>query len=287
MSGVDNYEITGFLKPKSISIGGGDSTEYDSEWNFPSMPMYQNNSTYNGKCAVWLKSVRVGARNRANRTQVEGLLLREMLEESNFSILMKTASLNQIAINPVYATEGAGEPTLNNGIDYRVSDTRSNAGGYTFANFPFAFNEQHFRFAGSGVANNIGNSTFNADDVTSFSEPKVVVAVGTGAGTAGLAPAVSQPAIAGLIDNAKLFTFYRNGNVGNMEDAVLINAPWGSRVVCGICNTELTKNNVGSYTKAGRNYNMGSVSLEVRFVIKPLKNEAEYSGMPNDEKERR
>ena len=278
--GIDNYEITGFLKPKRIAAGGV-STDYDSEWNFPSMPMYQNSSTYNGKCAVWLKSVRIG-----DGARVEAGILRELLEKGNFSTLMKVPSLNQIAINPVLATAGGAEPTLV-GVDYRVSDTRTNSGGYTYANFPFSFNESHLKITGTGFANNIANQSTATDDVMSFSDARVVDAVGAGDGSSGLAPAVSQPAIAGLIDNAKLFTAYRNTNVGNMEDAVIINAPWGSRMTCGLCCVELKKNEVGSYIKSGLGLDLSDVSVEVRYVIKPLKNEPEYSGMPTDEKERR
>lgn len=288
MSGIDNYEITGFLKPKRTAfLAGTNGTEYDTEWNFPSMPMYQNNSTYNGKCAVWLKSVRIGEGFKSN-----GDKMRELIHSSNFGVVMKTSSLNQIAINPILSAAGGADAVVNATTDYRVSDTRSNAGAYTYANFPFSFNEQHLRFTSNGVEGGANQTQMikNADVFQIFAGA-VESADGAGGdegnGKGNNAPAVHLPAVDFLMDNAKLFTFYRNQNVGNMEDAVLINAPWGSRVVCGLTSTRLKKNEVGTYRKAGADLDMADVSCEVRFVIKPLKNEAEYSGMPNDEKERR
>ena len=275
MSGLDYYEITGFLQTYDADFNRG-GTDYSSEWDFPSTPMNLDSSTYNGKCAVWLKSVRIG-----DNFDYDGLALRRLLSTTNMNFVLQTPALNQLGIKPRVPTGGVdinGKP-LPAG-SYKISTGVGGSGGasiFTPMTFPFHPNTQHFLEVGSkGVAGTIEKSTSIAD-VDEILAAAVVAAAGDGGGTAGNAPAVSQPAQLAFVDNAKNFLMYVNPNVGNPATSVITNNLWGSRITATILDTLLRKGEAGQYKNDV--INLTKVSMEVRLVIKPLKNE---SALPDE-----
>ena len=209
MSGLDYYEITGFLQTYDADFDRG-GTDYSSEWDFPSTPMNLDSSTYNGKCAVWLKSVRIG-----DNFDYDGLAMRRLLSTTNMNFVLQTPALNQIGIKPRVPNGGVdiNSKALTSG-SYRISTGVGGSGGasiFTPMTFPFHPNTQHF-------------------------------------------------------------CMYITPNVGNPATAVITNNLWGSRITATILDTLLRKGEAGQYKNDV--INLTKVSMEVRLVIKPLKNDS-------------
>ena len=269
MSGLEYYEITGFLQTYDADFDRG-GNNYSSEWDFPSMPMYLDGSSYNGRCMVWLKSIRIG-----ENFVYDGLAVRALLNSVNMNFSLNTPALNQLGIKPQTPTGGADiQSEILRAGGYKISSSVGGGGGasiFTPMTFPFHPNTQHLVEVGSeGVGGTVEQTVDNAD-VNEMIHKHSVVAVGTGDGTGANAPAVSYDSQYGMVDNAKNFSMYVNPNVGKESCGVVCNNLWGSRITATILDTQLEKGNAGKY----KNTVVTNVkaSMEVRLVIKPLKNE--------------
>mgnify|MGYP003632421029 FL=1 len=269
MSGLEYYEITGFLQTYDADYNRG-GNDYTSEWDFPSTPMYLDGSSYNGRCMVWLKSVRIG-----ENFVYDALAVRALLNTVNLNLVLNVPSLNQLGIKPQTPTGGADIQTEILGAGgYKISSSVGGGGGasiFTPMTFPFHPNTQHLVEVGSkGVAGTVEQTT-SLLDIDELQHKHSVVAVGTGDGTGANAPAVSYDSQFAMVDNAKNFSMYVNPNVGKESCGVVCNNLWGSRITATILDTQLEKGNAGKY----KNSVVTNVkaSMEVRLVIKPLKNE--------------
>lgn len=259
MSGAEYFHIKGYIFPEGEKAGTG-SKKMEAEFDIPTSPMYRDLDTYNGKCAIWLKHICLG-----NADSDQGAFIRAFITQLQPVLVMKgTPSLNQIGL---MVNRGLAYPNGSSPFGRSVASSREETrGGFRNATFYCPFNSTHLDSDASAVG--------GVKDADRF----VSVAVGTGAGTAGLAPASSL-----LIDNAKHFTEYFNPMVGNMADAVIVNNIWGSRQTIAFEGFKKQLFNGAQVESAGDYF--GDISFEL--VIQPLKNDPIYRGMPLDEKERR
>ncbi len=263
MSGIDYYSFSGQIVPQT-----NPNLKVETELNMPTAPMYRDLETYNGRCAVWLKHI--GVSGDSGIAQV-AQFFRDFLNETTPIFVMKgCASLNQMSLK---ANKG------NNFIDGSTSQgitagsVRTEArGGFRDATFVCPFNTNHLSFDNAGGGLSVGDF-FNQV----ASNANGGGAGGTGDGTAGNAPAHTI-----LIDNMKYFTEYHNPSVGNIGEAVIVNNLWGSPITFALEGMKKNKFFAGQVVPL-RNYE-ADVNFEI--IVKPLKNEPVYRGLPEDDKNR-
>ena len=258
MSGIDYYSFSGQIVPQTDP-----NLKVETELNMPTAPMYRDLETYNGRCAVWLKHI--GISGNIGAAQLSQFV-RVFLNETTPIFVMKgCASLNQMSLK---ANKG------NNFIDgstsqgLTVGSVRTEArGGFRDATFLCPFNTNHLELD-------------NADGIESGDLYHQVAsnangggAGGTGDGTGGNAPASTI-----MIDNAKYFTEFHNPSVGNMGEAVIVNNLWGSSITFALEGMKKNKFFAGQVIPL-RNYE-ADVNFEI--VVKPLKNEPIYRGLPDE-----
>lgn len=257
MSGIDYYSFSGQIVPQT-----NPNVKVETQLNIPTAPMYRDLETYNGRCAVWLKHIGFCGRS-ANQNAGT---IRDFLNETTPIFVMKgCASLNQIALQT-----NKGQPYID-GTDSQVfafPSLRTEArGGFRDATFLCPFNTNHLEL-------NNGDGLEAGD----FYHQVASDANGGGAGGTGDGTGVNAPASTLLLDNAKFFTEYHNPSVGNMGEAVIVNNLWGSSINFTLEGIKKSKFFAGQVVGL-RNYE-ADVNFEI--VVKPLKNEPIYRGLPDE-----
>lgn len=268
MSGIDYYSFSGQIVPQT-----NPNVKVETELNMPTAPMYRDLETYNGRCAVWLKHI--GISGDTGIAQV-AQFIRDFLNETTPIFVMKgCASLNQMSLK---ANKG------NNFIDGTTSQgltagsVRTEArGGFRDATFLCPFNTNHLELTNADgieqgdIYHQVAREASATAGIPDARNPPL--GDGSGDGTQGNAPAHTI-----MIDNAKFFTEYYNHNVGNMGEAVIVNNLWGSSINFALEGLKKNKFFAGQVVPL-RNYE-ADVNFEI--VVKPLKNEPIYRGLPDE-----
>ena len=256
MSGIEFYDVSGYIDSDTGNGVGG--TKMEGSFSLPTAPMYRDGKSYNGKCAVWLKSVVLDGFNNDNQ-----LNLRTTLEHaSSLGLVLSTPSLNQL---PLLVNKGQVFPggSVNPPIQADTKIQTSFGGSQPvilefFPNTkPLVLTHTHGLEVGDTLS---------------------TVATGTGDGSAGNYPAYREF----LGSQFHFKTIYDNPNVGDMAYASICNNLWGSEL-----DVALVKHYV-AHSKSGIWLNATGLDNPVYFVltIKPLTNDPVYNGMPEDDKQR-
>ena len=262
MSGIDYYAISGQIVPQKTTP----NDKCETVLEMPTAPMYRDLDTYNGRCAIWLKYVGLSP---VNATQT--LVIRQFLRGfTPIFTIRGCPSLNQIALKN---NRGLNYANGNSSLNIAVGDRGITRGGFKDATFICPFNINHLE-SGAGAGGGLETGDFYNQVASN--------ANGGAAGGSGDGTGANAPAHTILLDNAKYFTDYYNTNVGNMGDAVITDNLWGSSKT--FCLEGLTKGLFHAGIITPFNAYDGDINFEI--VIKPLKNEAIYRGLPEDDKNR-
>ena len=251
MSGIDYYSLNGYIS--TDDAGGGGATEYKTDIEFPTAPMYRDIETYSGRCALWLKRFSFG--DKAGHQSAE---MRVFLENTTPALVLKGVSaLNQINLK---VNNGANYPDASDPLTIANGEITTANGGYGSTIIMFNPNRKHLIQKNASVETRGDYAFRNA--ATSAS-----VLGGTGDGSTGNAPASSI-----LIDNAKFFSVYENDSVGNPATALIVNNLWWSKIEIELMGQKDDTFHAGRFKKAT------GMSLDMSFelIVQPLKNEPTY-----------